>query len=161
MILSNRYFCCCWFFSILKSQIFYLLAPLANADSLNSKVPHRRAWLQSRHFIVFLRLTAISFVFSELWLLSSAMLMLTSIANFTIQTNIATPDQSSLIWVRHACNKDVKWSSRLYRENASKNRLNALCVQQILMETHVWSLKYTIKNTLIMQHRYQNIVKHF
>ena len=54
------------------------------------------------------------------------MLMLTSIANFTIQTNIVAPDQSSLIWVRHACNKDVKWSSRLYSDNASKNRLICL-----------------------------------
>ena len=53
-------------------------------------------------------------------------LMLSSIVNFTIQTNIVEPDQSSLIWVRNVCNKDVKWPSRLYRDNASKNRLICL-----------------------------------
>ena len=53
-------------------------------------------------------------------------LMLTSAANFIIQTTIVAPDQSSLIWVRNVCNKYVKWSSRLYRDNVSKNRFICL-----------------------------------
>ena len=84
------------------------------------------------------------------------MLMLTSTANFTIQTNIV--EQSG---VRHTRNKDVKWSIRLYRDNASKNRL--ICVMRPADVNRNTCLIFIIhdKNTLIMQNRNQNIIKHF
>ena len=63
-------------------------------------------------------------------------LMLTSIADFIIQTNIVAPDLSSLIWVRNVCNKDVKWSSIVWYIGIMYLKIGfyALCAQQMLMD---------------------------
>ena len=99
MIFSSRY--CFWllifFFQFLKCLIFFLLA-LSPTISFGSVF-----WMTSTGVLCFMYV-----------------LMLTSVAIFIIQTTIVAPDQSSLMWVRNVCNKYVKWSSRLYRANASK-----------------------------------------